>query len=191
MRPRCSRLLVLWLCLVAPLAVAVDPEPYLSAGRSADPTAITLSDLRAAEKRLIPLDIQLKASSRYSSGRPVGITVILTNLFEAPLVMNGRMLVNHPLLQGEVSFRIIGPGGAKIEIRRLITPLSLRDDDFVVLNRGQSIQRSVDLADLFGVSQKGVYQVQVSYHNEIDHLLGPRRAWKGIVWSEPVEIRLD
>jgi len=133
----------------------------------------------------------LKAANHYRTTGPVEVTVIVTNLFDAPLLMNSRMLVNHPLLKGEVSFRIIGPDGKKIEIQRLITPLSLRDDDFEVLTRGQSMQRSIDLGDLFGLKQKGIYKVQVSYHNEVDHIAGSQRAWKGIVWSEPVDIQLD
>ena len=132
----------------------------------------------------------IQASDSYVASGPVNVTVIITNLFDKPLVMNSRMLDNHPLLQGELSFRIEDSGGKKVEIQRLITPLSVRDQDFVTLNRGESMQRSVDLADLFGMSRKGTYKIQVSYHNEVDHV-GTRRAWKGLVWSEPVEIRLD
>ena len=83
----------------------------------------------------------------------------------------------------------MGPDGKRVEIQRLITPLSVRDQDFVLLERGQSMQRSVDLADLYGISRKGLYKVQVSYHNEVDHI-GSQHAWKGVVWSEPVEITL-
>ena len=171
--------------------VSVEADPWLSAGRQPDSTAKTLSEIRAAERRSIPLEVYLKVSNHYRAEGPVEVTVIITNLFDAPLLMNSRMLVNHPLLKGEVSFRIIGPDGKKVEIKRLITPLSLRDSDFEVLNRGQSMQRSVDLFDLFGIRQKGIYKIQVSYHNEVDQVSGNQRVWKGIVWSEPVEIRLD
>jgi hypothetical protein len=170
---------------------SVEADPWLSRGRRPDPAAKTISEIRAAEKRRIPLEVLLKASNHYRQDRPVEVTVIVTNLFDAPLLMNSRMLVNHPLLKGEVSFRIIGPDGKKVEIQRLITPLSLRDDDFEVLARGQSMQRTVDLSDLFGVKRKGIYKVQISYHNEVDHVLGTQRVWKGIVWSEPMDFQLD
>jgi len=183
-------LFLAFLCFPKP-ATSVGADAYLSAGRATDPTAKTLSEIRAAEKRRIPLEVQLKASGRYPIGGPVEVTIILTNLFEAPLLMNSRMLVNHPLLQGEVSFRIVGPRGKKMEIQRLITPLSLKDGDFVTLGRGQSIQREVDLSDLFAVRQKGVYTIQVSYHNEVDHSVGAAHAWKGIIWSDPVAIQLN
>jgi len=166
-------------------------DAMLSSGRQADPTAKTLSELRAAERRRIPLEVFLKSSAQYSAGGPIVVTVIITNLFDNPLLMNSRMLVNHPLLQGELSFRIMDPSGQKVEIQRLITPLSIRDEDFVTLTRGQSMQRTVDLADLFGLIRKGVYKMQVSYHNEVDHTGSSQRVWKGIVWSEPVEIQLD
>jgi hypothetical protein len=163
----------------------------LSAGRAPDPTAKKVAEIRAAEKRRIPLEVLLKVANRYPVGGPVAVTVIITNLFDAPLLMNSRMLVNHPRLQGELSFSIMGPGGKKLEIQRLITPLSIRDEDYTKLAKGQSMQRTVDLTDLYGVTQKGVYKLQVSYHNEVDQTLDGRRAWKGIVWSDPSEITLE
>ena len=166
-------------------------DPAVSAGRQADPAAKTLSEIRAAERRRIPLEVQLKSAERYPAGGPVGVTIIVTNLFDAPLILNRRMLVNHPLLQGEVSFRIIGPDGKRIHIQRLITPLSLRDQDFVTLYRGQSMQREIDLTDLFGITRKGSYKIQVSYHNEIDHVREAQHVWKGVVWSDPVVLILN
>ena len=59
------------------------------------------------------------------------------------------------------------------------------------LARGQSMQRTVDLADLFGMSTKGTYTIRVAYHNEVDHIGSTAHAWKGVVWSEPIEIRLE
>jgi hypothetical protein len=183
-------LLTASLLAVKPLG-AMEGDAWLSKGRQPDSSAKTISEIRAAEMRRIPLDVMLKTSDHYSAGGPVVMTILITNLFDAPLLMNSRMLVNHLLLQGEISFRITGPDGRKVEIKRLITPLSLRENDFVTLTRGQSFQRTVDLSDLYGISQKGIYKVQVSYHNEIDHTVGSQRVWKGIVWSDPIEIQLD
>jgi hypothetical protein len=181
---------ILLLALSQASGYAVE-DPLLSTDRQPDSTAKTLADIRAAEKRHIPLEVMLKTSNDYKAGGPVGVTIMITNLFDAPLVINRRMLVNHPLLQGEVSFRIIDPNGKKVNIQRLITPLSLRDEDFVTLNRGESMQRDVDLTDLFGITQKGVYTIQVSYHNDIDHVGETQHAWKGIVWSDPIELILN
>ena len=183
--------LFLLFSMVARQAVSLEADSWVSSGRQPDPTAKTISEIRAAEKRRIPIEVQLKTARSYPSGGPVEVTIMITNLFDAPLLMNSRMLVNHPLLQGEVSFRIIGPDGKRVEIKRLITPLSVREGDFVTLERGQSFQRAVDLLDLFGIAKKGVYKAQVSYHNDIDSLSGTLHAWKGVVWSDPVEIRLD
>jgi len=182
---------LLCVCLFTTIsATAMDGDAMVSQGRQADPTAKTLSELHAAELRQIPLEVMLKSADHFSVGKPVMMTVVITNLFDNPLLMNSRMLVNHPLLQGEISFRILGPDHHKVEIVRLITPLSVRDNDFVILERGQSMQRSVDLSDLFTLTQKGTYKVQVSYHNEVDRVVGSQRAWKGIVWSDPLEIEL-
>jgi hypothetical protein len=183
--------LVVFLCMPRVASSIADVDPMLSTGRAADPTAKTLSELRAADRRRIPLEVYIKASDTYPAGGPVEVTVIVTNLFDKPLLMNSRMLVNHPRLEGELSFRITGPSGQREEIKRLVTPLSLRDQDFVTLTRGESMQRTVDLSDLFGISQKGVYHIQVAYHNELDYTVQDNKAWKGAVWSEPVELKLN
>jgi len=163
----------------------------ISTGRSPDSTAKTVSEIRAAERRRIPLEVYIKASENYTIGSPVEVTVIVTNLFDNPLLMNSRLLVNHPRLEGELSFRILGPASQKEEIKRFVTPLSLRDRDFVTLTRGESMQRTIDLADLFGIGLKGSYRIQVSYHNEIDYTIQDRKAWKGLVWSDPIELKLN
>src|SRR4029077_3152745 len=153
--------------------------------------AKTVAEIRASEQRRNPLEGYVKTSENYAAGGPVEVTIIVTNLFDKPLMMNSRMLVNHPRLEGELSFRITDPSGQREEIKRFVTPLSLRDQDFVTLTRGESMQRTVDLADLFGISLKGSYSVQVCYHNEIDYTVQSRKAWKGLVWSEPVEVKLN
>src|SRR5258706_136755 len=117
------RLYLFILCAIPAFASAGAIDPYLSSGRQPDSTTKALSDIRASEKRRIPLEVLLKASEKYSAGGPVEVTVMVTNLFDDPLSMNSRMLVNHPLLQGEISFKILGPDGKNVEIQRLITPL--------------------------------------------------------------------
>jgi hypothetical protein len=116
--------------------------------------------------------------------------VIVTNLFEKPLLLNRRLLVNHAKLSGELSFRIVNAAGGRYEIKRLVTPMNVRDEDFVLLPKGRSIQRTVDLADIYGLAQRGVYQLQAYYHNNVDHVDGSERAWKGLAASEPAQITL-
>jgi hypothetical protein len=166
-------------------------DPMLSSGRAPDSTAKVVAEIRDAERRRIPLEVVIKASEHYSVGGPVEVTVIVTNLFDTPLLMNSRMLVNHARLQGEVSFHITDPSGKRVDIKRYVTPLSIRDNDFVLLNRGESIQRTVDLADLYGINVKGTYKIQASYHNEVDHSNPSGHAWKGYVISEPIELTLN
>lgn len=177
-------------CAVTRAAGSAVADSYLPGGHSSDSTAAAIAELRAAERRRLPLEVVLKASEHYAVGAPVEVTVIITNLFDTPLLMNSRMLVNHPRLKGEISFHIIGPDGKKVEIQRLITPLSIRDEDFVTLARGESMQRGVDLSDLYGLKTKGIYKVIVSYHNEVDYIEGATHAWKGAAFSDPIEFRL-
>jgi hypothetical protein len=166
-------------------------EPVLTNRRAPSPGATTLKEIREAELRKIPLEVFIKAPAKRKAGEPVEVTVMVTNLFKAPLLMNSRLLVNHPRLAGEVAFRITDESGKFIQIEALVTPLSIREDDFVILGKGESIHRTVDLADVYGLTHKGTYKVQVFYHNEVDFVAENKRAWKGHVWSEPVQIELD
>lgn len=166
-------------------------EAMASAGRAADPMAKTLAEFREADKRLIPVALELKVETAYASGDSIPVTVILSNLFEKPLAVNKRLLVNHPRLTGELFFSIKGPDGKKYEIQRLVTPMSVHADDFAVLTRGQSVQRTVDLADLYALSKKGTYSIAVTYHNEVDQNVGNKRVWRGLITSEPTEISIQ
>jgi len=183
--------LIVFLCIPNVSGSAAGVDPILSTGRAPDPTAKSLAEIRDAEKRRIPLEVYIKAAERYGIGGAVEVTVIVTNLFDKPLLMNSRMLVNHARLEGELSFLITDPSGKRVDIKRLVTPLTLRDQDFVTLNRGESMQRTVDLTDLFGILQKGIYKVLVAYHNESDYTVEEHKAWKGFVYSEPIELKLD
>lgn len=165
-------------------------EAVVSKGRTSDPSSKTLSELRAAERRRIPLEVYLKPGRAPKAGNPVEVTIIITNLFPAKLLLNSRLLVNHPRLQGEIAFKIVDEKGNPLQIQSLVTPLTMREDDFVILGRGESIQRTVDLKDLYGMNHKGTYKVQAFYHNEVDFVADGRRAWKGRVWSEPIEVEL-
>lgn len=164
---------------------------YASQGRQDDGTSKTVSEIYEAQRRQVPIEVELSSSSEYPAGSPVSVTVMVTNLFDTPLLINRRMLINHPRLEGEVSFKILGPDGKTCEIQRLVTPMTLSDDDFVMLQRGQSIQRTVDLSDFYAMKYRGNYTVRAYYHNDQDHPEGSVRAWKGVVASDPVDIKLD
>jgi len=165
-------------------------DPWLSQGRKADSQTKILSEIRESDRRKIPLEVAVKARSEYARGETIQVTITVTNLFDQPVLLNTRMLVNHLLLPGEVAFRIIGPDGKKCEIQRLVTPLTVSADDFVIVPRGMSVQRSIDLADLYPITKKGVYQVQAIYHNELDGIQASYRAWRGQAESETIELTL-
>lgn len=181
----------LCLALLLPAFAAAASDVRLSTGRSADPTAKTLAEIRASEKRRIPLEVAITAEESYDLSGPVEVSVRVTNLFDTPLLINRRLLVNHPRLPGEIFFTIIGPDGKRCEIQRLITPMSAHDEDFTVLPRGLSTERTVDLSDLYSLAKKGTYKVWVTYHNDLDKPMGDKLVWKGSVISEPVVIQLN
>src|SRR5579872_5885190 len=102
-------------------------DSWLSSGRTEDSTEKRISEIHDSERRRIPLDVSLKASDDYDRKGPVEVTVIVTNLFDKPVLLNRRMLVNHARLPGEVVFAILGPDRKLCEIQRLVTPMSVHD----------------------------------------------------------------
>jgi hypothetical protein len=183
-------LLILNLLFSAPLC-ALEDTAFISRGRQPDSTAKILAEIREAEQRKIPLEAALKVRNHYAAGRPVDITITVTNLFDTPQLLNCRMLVNHKRLPGEISFTVTGPDGKRRDFQRLVSALELRDQDFQLLARGMCIQRSVDLADFFDMHKKGTYKVQVFYRNNIDQIVGGKHAWMGIVSSEVTDVELQ
>lgn len=165
-------------------------ENYASLGRREDSTEKVIAEIRAAERRKIPIEVALKAPEEMDASEPVVVTIMVTNLFPEPLLMNKRMLVNHPRLRGEIAFRITAPNGTICEFTRRVTPLAIRNEDFVVLERGMSIQRSVDLSDLYALTWKGRYKIEAVYRNDIDQVEDSLRAWKGSVRAQPIDIVL-
>jgi hypothetical protein len=183
--------LIPWVLAVAVPFVSAFEEPRFSTGRRDDSTEKRVAEIRESEQRLIPLEVSLQAEAEYSRKSPVPVTITITNLFETPLVINRRMLVNHPRLEGEVFFKIQDANGNRVELERPVTPLAVREGDFVVLPKGHSIQRTFHLSDFYGLKKKGQYKIQVCYHNELDEYVDSQKAWKGLVSSEPVEIRIN
>src|SRR5688572_4049489 len=84
-------------------------DSWTSRGRRADPQAKILAEIRESERRKLPIEVALKARSEYRRSEAVDVTITITNLFDKPILINSRMLVNHLLLPGEVAFKIIGP----------------------------------------------------------------------------------
>jgi len=165
-------------------------DPWVSHGRKADSQTKILSEIRESERRKLPIEVALKARTEYKGKEPVAATISITNLFDKPILINSRMLVNHILLPGEVAFKITGPDGKKCEIQRLITPLTVGQDDFVLLPRGMSVQRTVDLSDIYPLTKKGTYKIEAIYHNELDGIQASYKAWRGQAKSDPIEITL-
>lgn len=165
-------------------------DVFISRARVPESTSKVLAEIRESEQRRIPLEAALKARARYPLGAALPVTLTITNLFDPPLLMNSRLLVNHRKLQGEISFSVTDPEGKRCEFQRLISPLTVTNEDFVLLARGMSIQRTVDLADFFNMRKKGIYKVQAIYHNDMNVLIDGQRSWMGQITSDINEIEL-
>ncbi len=153
-------------------------------------SAWTGEDLSGSVKVDRP-EITLRTAEDYFAGGPVEVTVMLENVSFTPLLLNTRFQVNHPNLKGDVYFDIKGPKGTKIQFQRLVTPRDTNDDQFQLVPRGRSIERTIDLADFYGLTEKGEYEVRVIYRNMEHRILEGNAAWMGVVVSDASRIRIQ
>jgi len=101
------------------------------------------------------------------------------------------MLFNHYPLNGELDFVIEDAHKRKYPLRKAIVPRELRDSDLTVLRSGQTMEQVANLTDLYGLSKRGTYRVQVIYYNRADLEKNGLKTWRGAIASEPTQITLN
>jgi hypothetical protein len=137
------------------------------------------------------LVVLLKSRYRYSGWHPIRVTVMVENQGMEPVLINGRMQFNQYPKPGEVSFIIEGPHGDYMPIRKAIDPGSLADDDIAVLRPGESVEREVDLRDMYGIRHSGPYRIQAIYYNGAYDERDGLTMWRGAIASEPTQITVQ
>jgi hypothetical protein len=167
-------------------------QSYCIAERKQDETDIRPGTSR--RKTLMQaVSVTVKTSDHYAAGRPVPVTVQITNESKRPVLLNKRLLVNHEISDGELFFVVESEQGNDYRhgFQALVTPRDLDDEDFVAVSPGDSISKTVDLADRYALKEKGFYTLTVTYRNEHEWSKDGLRAWKGSVRSNPARIRVN
>jgi len=136
------------------------------------------------------LKVELQMENEAQAGSSLDAKVVLRNVSAAPVLVNGRLLVNSQLFPGELFFAIESENGRKFDLQVLLRTRPLTQQDFVVLDAGRSIEKTVSLKNDYGVDEPGIYTLSVTYRNEQEWSRDGQSAWVGEVSSEPVHLQL-
>ncbi len=137
------------------------------------------------------LSVRIRASDHLPAGSSVEVTVLVTNTGNTPVLVNRRLLVNHEISEGEIFFRIESSTNKSFSFQALVTPRDLDDNDFQVLKIGETISKTVDLADRYAVKEPGQYKIAVVYRNTYHRSKAGLNAWIGSISSPPITVVLE
>jgi hypothetical protein len=107
------------------------------------------------------------------------------------LAVNARLLVNNPGSPpgyGELSLSVDGPPGYVNNTAFNVRTGPPPPGDFVVLERGASVEQSYRLRDYESLDVPGTYRIWVTYRNDIAESVGGLPAFVGAVSSEAAAI---
>jgi hypothetical protein len=122
----------------------------------------------------------------------VPIRLIFNNIGDEEIIINTRLAPNFhlaPEIYRDILFLIKASSRRDYVPYLLMQIPALQDDDFEVLSPGESLMREMNLEEYYDFSQVGDYTVRAIYLNVSDP--GDERvAWKGLITSETVPIRI-
>lgn len=106
--------------------------------------------------------------AQFALGEVILLTMILLNTSDRLLVVNKRLAVydqEAPELDREVFLRIKLPSGQEAPFGWGVRRALLGTEDFTRLRPGERVDTTVDIADLFFLEQRGLYEVRAVYRN--------------------------
>lgn len=139
--------------------------------------------------QMLKLSIEVR-KREYSKDEIIVSTIHLTNVSMSPILINQRLLINFKISEGEIYFVIYDREGKECRFQQLIVPRELKDKDFIFINPGETISKSVDLSKNFGLKEPGEYTIQAFYRNTHDYEKLGQRAWKGEIMSNRISLKI-
>ncbi len=142
------------------------------------------------------LNLSLSLSKdTFRPDEPVEGTFTLRNAGAEPALVNARLGINTPHAPQEfreLALNVTGPAGQPLDFMARVNVGDPEDQDFKLLQPGESVESTYALSDYFLLEQPGAYQVHATYQNRSDpsHANG-HAAWKGEVTSNPVTFTLQ
>jgi hypothetical protein len=122
---------------------------------------------------------------------PVSMTLTLTNRTAWPLVVNRRLLLNHPFAPErarEVFLEIDGPPSYRQAGGFRIRAGAPSPEHFVELAPGESVSKEYELTRYYSLSVPGRYSIRGTYANTSPGPSPDRPAWIGTIVSNSIEI---
>jgi hypothetical protein len=153
------------------------PSPAIGAGgeeRAPDRDLAAADAVLALEAGVVPETAPPHVS--------VQLVVRLRNLSAEPALVNGRLLLvprGKPAPFGELTLRVRGPTGYRNSIAFMVRSGEPDADDFVVLEPGASLDRSIPLSRYQTLHLPGRYDLTVTYRNAVPHRRGAQQAIVG------------
>lgn len=99
-------------------------------------------------------------------GMPLQLQATLSNPTDRAVVVNSRLLINHPQQGGEIWLRVEGPQGYRNARGFRVNPGTTPAQFYVSLQPSQSVEQSWRLHDYHSLQLPGRYTVTLIYHNE-------------------------
>jgi|GEM_PF-3004217 len=125
--------------------------------------------------------------------QPVPLELILDNPGAAPLLVNGRFVVDEadaPEGCFEVTLTVTGPDGTRLGFMVEVDGFEASDADLVLLAPGEAHTGSVRLDRYFMLSDPGEHTVRATYRNALVFERDGQRAFVGVVEAAPISIRV-
>jgi hypothetical protein len=138
------------------------------------------------------LEIMLETASPYVAlGEPVLVDVTLRNIGDAPMTINGRLLLNSkhaPAKAREIAIEVDGPPNYFSTIKFHVNAGPPKPQHFFELKAGESICKTYDVTEFFSLHLPGKYHLRAFYSNTTHiHMFG-RMAWTGNILSNTILI---
>ena len=134
------------------------------------------------------LDLTLSFNQATSRpNEPIEGHFTLRNAGDQAALVNKRLVLNSPYAPGEfrdLTVDVSGPEGKRLDFSARVNVGFPEDQDFKVLQPGESVAGTYELDGYFPLDQPGAYQAQATYHNQSEpSQANGRTAWKGDVKS--------
>ena len=143
------------------------------------------SDTRGLGGNMLILTLEFDRET-FQSADAIPVTLVLTNQGHERLLVNRRMAPNHPHApdsQRDIVFVITAPSGQEMQLNKFINVRTPKEDDFLVLEAGETVERTIYLEQILSFVEIGEYSIQAIYQNATDPGTG-ESAWKGQISSE-------
>ena len=103
------------------------------------------------------------------------------------------MAPNHPHApdpQRDIVFVITAPSGLEMQLNKFINVRTPKEDDFMVLAAGETVERTIYLEQILNFVETGEYSIQAIYQSAADPGTG-ESAWNGQISSEKVTFTVE